>query len=131
MSGIHRFSSQVIDYAERLSNMADAAEGKHRHRVGGTTRWLLLPASGAALYALLRSDSFSRQAKEVVDEAKTRATELPEDLAARVRQTTGRTAGRTSGARNGNGAQRSAAGSRKKGSQRTTRTRKTASAGSR
>jgi hypothetical protein len=131
MSGIHRFSSQVIDYAERLSDMADAAEGKHRHRGGGTTRWLLLPASGAALYALLRSDSFSRQAKEVVDEAKTRASELPDDLVTRVRQTAGRTARRTSAARNGSPAPRSSTTSRKKSSQRTTRTRKTASASSR
>lgn len=127
MSGIHRFSSQVIDYAERLSDMADAAEGKRRHRVGGTTRWLLLPASGAALYALLRSDSFSRQAREVVDEAKTRASELPDDLVTRVRQT----AGRTSAARNGGAARRSSTTSRKKSSQRPTRTRKTASASSR
>jgi hypothetical protein len=28
MSAVHKFSEQVIDYAERLSNMADAAEGK-------------------------------------------------------------------------------------------------------
>ena len=127
MAGIHRFSAHVIDYAERLSDVADAAQGKHRRRVSGTTRWLFLPASGAALYALLRSDSFSRQAKEVVDEAKTRAAELPEDLVARVRQT----AGRTSTAANGSPARRSTAASRKTTTQRKTRARKTASAGSR
>ncbi|HSC92678.1 MAG TPA: hypothetical protein VLB86_13580 [Gaiellaceae bacterium] len=88
MSGIHTFSSRVIDYAERLSDMADAAEGKGQHR-GRARRWLLLPASGAALYALVKSDAFSRQAKGVVDEAKARASELPEDLVARVRQTSG------------------------------------------
>jgi hypothetical protein len=126
MSGIHRLSSRVIDYAERLADMADAAEGKHRHRGGGTTRWLLLPASGAALYALVRSDAFSRPAKEVVDEAKTRASELPDELVARVRQT----AGRTSAAENGSAARRSTA-TRKKSSQPKTRTRKTASASSR
>ena len=50
MAGIQRLSSHVIDYAERLSNMADAAEGKHQR--GGTMgRWLVLPASGAAVYA--------------------------------------------------------------------------------
>lgn len=96
MSGIHKLSSQVIDYAERLSAVADAAQGKHSQR-SRATRWLLLPASGAALYALVRSDSFSRQAKGVVDEAKTRASELPEDLVARVRETTGGTAGRSTG----------------------------------
>lgn len=131
MSGIHRLSSRVIDYAERLADMADAAEGKHRHRGGGTTRWLLLPASGAALYALMRSDAFSRPAKEVVDEAKTRASELPDELVARVRQTAGRTsAGRTSAAENGSAARRSTA-TRKKSSQPRARRRKTASASSR
>jgi hypothetical protein len=86
MGLIQDFSEQVTDYAERLSNMADAAEGKHP-RGGGMTRWVLLPAAGAAVYALVRSDAFSRQAKGVVDEAKTRASELPDDLVARVRQT--------------------------------------------
>ena len=127
MAGIHKFSSQVIDYAERLSDVADAAQGKHRRRGGGMTRWLVLPASGAALYALLRSDTFSRQAKEVVDEAKTRASELPEDLVTRVRQTTGQ----ASTAGNGSTARRSTAPARKTSPQRKTRTRKTASAGSR
>jgi hypothetical protein len=90
MASVHKFSSQVIDYAERLSDMADAAQGKHHQRLGRTTRWVVLPAAGAALYAVLRSDSFSRQAKDVMDDAKNRASELPEDLVGRVRQTTGR-----------------------------------------
>jgi len=85
MDGIHKFSSRLIDYAERLSDVADAAQGKNP-RKGHTTRWLLLPASGAAMYALVRSKSFSRQAKEVMDDAKTKASELPNDLYARVRQ---------------------------------------------
>jgi hypothetical protein len=99
MASIQRFSSQVIDYAERLSEMADAAEGKHQQRTGRTTRWLLLPASGAALYALLKSDTFSRQAKGVMDEAKARASELPEDLLARVRQTAEQTSSQNGGRR--------------------------------
>ena len=121
MAGIQRLSSQVIDYAERVALMADAAEGKGRNR-GRMTRWLLLPASGAALYALVRSDSFSRQAKEVVDEAKTRATELPDDLVARVRQTNARTS-------SGNGASsgRTTTHSRKPASRRTRSARKTTS----
>ena len=93
MKGIHKFSAHVIDYAERLSDVADAAEGKNHQRAGLTTRWLLLPASGAALYALIRSDSFSRQAKDVIDDAKTRAAELPEELIGLVRQTTERSSG--------------------------------------
>ena len=90
MKGIHKFSAQVIDYAERLSDVADAAQGKNHQRAGSTTRWLLLPASGAALYALVKSDSFSRQAKDVIGDAKTRAAELPEELIGLVRQTTER-----------------------------------------
>ena len=85
VASIQKLSAQVIDYAERVSEIADVAQGKHQ-RAGRTTRWLLLPASGAALYALIKSDSFSRQAKDVMDEAKSRASELPEDLLTRVRQ---------------------------------------------
>ena len=96
MNGIHKFSAQVIDYAERLSDVADAAQGKnHSHRHSASAkRWLLLPASGAALYALVKSDSFSRQAKDVMDDAKTRAAELPEELIGLVRQTTERSPSR-------------------------------------
>jgi hypothetical protein len=86
MAGIQKLSEQVIDYAERASDMADAAQGRHR-RVGSTlTRWVVLPASGAALFALVRSNYVSRQARDVVDGAKTRASELPDDLMSRVRQ---------------------------------------------
>ena len=90
MNGIHKFSAQVIDYAERLSDVADAAQGKNHRQAGSAKRWLLLPASGAALYAIVKSDAFSRQAKDVMDDAKTRAAELPEDLIGLVRQTTDR-----------------------------------------
>ena len=69
----------MIDYAERVTEMANAAEGKHNHKTSRTTQWLLLPASGAALYALLKSDAFSRQARGAMDEAKARASELPDD----------------------------------------------------
>ena len=89
MNGIHKFSAQVIDYAERLSDVADAAQGKNHRQAGSAKRWLLLPASGAALYAIVKSDSFSRQAKEAMDDAKTRAAELPEELIGLVRQTAG------------------------------------------
>jgi hypothetical protein len=66
--------------------MADAAQGRHR-RVGSTlTRWVVLPASGAALLALARSNYVSRQAKDVIGGAKSRASELPDDLMSRVRQ---------------------------------------------
>jgi hypothetical protein len=67
---------------------------------------LILPAAGAGLYALATSGSFSRQAKDVMDQAKTRASELPDDLLGRIRQTSqkstsgnGGQSGRTSSAR--------------------------------
>jgi hypothetical protein len=119
-AGVQKFSAQVIDFAERLSNVADAAEGKHRHGGARVTRWLVLPASGAAAYALLKSDYFSRQAKGIVDDARTRALELPEDLLGRVRQA-------TEGASSPNGSQRrSSARSTKTsaGRRRTSSTRK-------
>jgi hypothetical protein len=86
VAGIQKFSEQVIDYAERVSDMADAAQGR-RHRAGAKlTRWALLPASGAMVFALVRSNYVSRQAKEVIDGARSRASELPDDLMSRVRE---------------------------------------------
>ena len=106
MATIHKFSEQVIDLAERLDDVAEAAKGKGNRKGGVRTRWLILPAAGAGLYALATSGSFSRQAKDVMDQAKTRASELPDDLLGRIRQTSqkstsgnGGQSGRTSSAR--------------------------------
>lgn len=82
MAGIQEFSEKVITYATRLSDVADAAQGRRRSG-GGRLRWT---ASGVALLALVRSDFFARQAKEVVNEAKTLASDLPDDLMGVVRQ---------------------------------------------
>jgi hypothetical protein len=132
MGRIQKLSSQVIDYAERVSEMADAAQGKHQQRTGPTTRWLVLPASGAALYALLKSDAFSRPAKEVMDEAKARASELPDDLLSMVRQSTSGTSSRNgagtsssastqrSSTRKSSAARRKTSGTRKRSSARKT-----------
>jgi hypothetical protein len=131
MAGIQRFSSQVIDYAERLSGMADAAEGKHQQTNSKMTRWVLLPASGAALYALVRSDFFSRRAKDVMGEAKTRASELPDDLMARVKQSGQRSSAQNgSQRRTGTGASRTRSSSarRTSSSRKRSSARKTASA---
>jgi hypothetical protein len=89
MATVQHFSKRVIDYAERLSGMADAAEGKRAPQSGRATRWIVLPASGAALYALVKSEFFSRQARDVVKDAKARAAEMPDDLVSRVRETVG------------------------------------------
>ena len=121
MSGMHKFSRQVIDLAERLEDVTDAAQGRRR-RAGGGTRWLLLPAIGAGLYALATSNSFGRRAKGVVDQAKTRAAELPDELLNNVRQSSQAQSSKTS-SRSSNGSQRksssSSSGSRPRSRSRT------------
>jgi hypothetical protein len=106
MAGIHEFSEKVIDYATRLSDVADAAQGRRRSG-SGVLRWTVLPASGAALLALVRSDFFAQQAKEVMNEAKTFASDLPDDLMGVVRQTGASTsktrASQTNGSTRGSG----------------------------
>ena len=89
MADVHKLSERVIDVAERTSAVADAAQGKKVRRGGMPARWLLLPAAGAGLYALMTNRSFTRQAKSVMNQAKERASDLPEDLVDRVQQTTG------------------------------------------
>jgi hypothetical protein len=126
MASIHKFSEQVIDYAERLSDMADAAQGKGSRRGSSTgTRWLILPAAGAGLFALVKSDFFTRQAKGMVEEAKTRASDLPDDLLSHVRQTsqksrTGSPRTRASSANGTASSARKRSSARKSGSSRKT-----------
>lgn len=93
MADINKLSEQVIDYAERAANVSDAAKGKGKAN-GVGARWLVLPAAGAALYAFVKSDFFSRGAKVVAGEAKSRASDLPDDLMKAVRQTSGTTSSR-------------------------------------
>lgn len=96
MADVHKFSDRVIDLAERTSAVADAAQGKRTGGRGIPARWLLLPAAGAGLYALMTNGSFTRQAKSVVSQAKERASDLPEDLADRIQQATGQKSGSSS-----------------------------------
>ena len=93
MADINKFSEQVIDLAERLANVADAAKGKEPKTMRPKVRWVLLPAVGAGIYALT-SRAFARQAKTVVDEAKARASVLPDELVSRVHDATGSASGR-------------------------------------
>ena len=119
MDNIHKFSDRVIDYAERLVDVADAAQGRRSRGTGGGIRWLVLPAAGAGVLALVKSDFFTRQTKGVVEEAKSRASDLPDDLLSHVR--------RTSQTSNSNGAQRSrtsTTGARTTGPARKTNSRK-------
>ena len=96
MADIYKFSNRLVVLGERLADVADAVQGKgHRNGRGGM-RWLILPAAGAGLFALGTSRSFTRQAKNVFDQAKERASDLPEDLAGRVQQATSTTSNKTS-----------------------------------
>jgi hypothetical protein len=113
MADIRGFSERVIDLAERLEDVADAANGKGIRRGGMGTRWLLLPAAGAGLYALATNGTFTRRAKDVVDQAKTRASELPDELMSRVRETS-----QTSTTRNGSRSRSRASSARKQSSSR-------------
>jgi hypothetical protein len=115
MADMHKLSEHIIDFAERLDGVADAAQGKGTRRGGLGTRWLILPAAGAGLYALARSGSFTRQAKGVMDQAKSRASELPEDLMGRVRQPSQKS---TSG--NGGQNRRQTSSTRKRRARKTT-----------
>lgn len=119
MADIHKFSERVIDLAERVEDVADAVGGKRRRRSVGT-RWLLIPAAGAGLYALGASGSFTRNAKNVMNQAKTRAADLSEDLVDRVQQVNSQTG---SGARSGRQSARSSTARTKGRSRRTTSAR--------
>ncbi|MGH3035871.1 MAG: hypothetical protein ACRDMU_01720 [Gaiellaceae bacterium] len=86
MAGVQKFSEQVIDAAERLADVADAVEGKGARKRNTGARWMLLPAAGAGLYALVTRPSFPRQAKGVLRQARARASDLPDELLGRVQQ---------------------------------------------
>jgi hypothetical protein len=99
MTDVHKFSERVIDLAERFEDIADAAAGKGARSGRSGARWLLLPTVGAGVYALVTNKSFGRQAMGVIDEAKKRASELPEDLLNRARATNQRQPSRSSNRR--------------------------------
>jgi hypothetical protein len=109
MADIYKFSDRVIDLGLRLADVADAVQGMGSRRASGGERWLILPAAGAGLYALGASGSFTRQAKSVINQAKERASELPEDLVGRVQQAAGVSDGnrkKTSASRTGSQSRR-------------------------
>jgi hypothetical protein len=91
MGDANRFSEQLIDVAERFADVVDATQGKGARKGGVRARWLILPAAGAAAYALVTSSSsLARQTRGLMRRAKDRATDLPDaDLFARVKEATG------------------------------------------
>jgi hypothetical protein len=129
MANIYTFSDGVVDLGERLADVADAVQGKGSRKGGGGARWLILPAAGAGLYALVANRTFARQAKRVMNQAKERASDLPEDLVGRVQQVTSGTASRRKPtATSGTGSQRRRkTGSQRRGTTGSQRRRKTGS----
>jgi hypothetical protein len=91
MADMSRFSERLIDVAERFADVVDAAEGRGSRKSGVGARWLVLPAAGAAAYALATSSSsLARQTRGLMRRAKDRATDLPDaDLFTRVKEVTG------------------------------------------
>jgi hypothetical protein len=120
MADVHKLSDRVIDYAERTSAVADAAQGKGLRRRRTGMRWLLLPAAGAGLYALMTNGSFTRKAKEVMTEAKDRASDLPEELVDRVQEATGQTSGTSRSRQSSQKSSASRSRSSRQGSRKTT-----------
>jgi hypothetical protein len=95
MRDFNKISKQAADLAERVADVADAARGEGPRKSGGGRwfggRWLLLPAAGAAVYAVARRGSdVPRRAKDLVGQVKERASEIPDlDLLDRVTEVTG------------------------------------------
>lgn len=91
MGDVNRFSEQLIDVAERFADVVDAAQGHGARKAGAGAKWLVLPAAGAAAYALATSSSaIAKQTRGLMKRAKDRATDLPDaDLFNRVKEVTG------------------------------------------
>ena len=124
MADIEKISKQMIDLAERLADVADAAKGKGIRSRSKGSRWVLLPAAGAGLYALATSGAVARRTKGAMEQAKARASDLPEDLLNRVRPPAASSA--SSGG--GSTTRRNSSARRTRGARRSSSTRKSTSA---
>ena len=91
MADMNKLSEQLIDVSERFADAVDGAQGRGPRQSGVQARWLILPAAGAAAYALATSSSsLARQTRGLMRRAKDRATDLPDaDLFGRVKEVTG------------------------------------------
>jgi hypothetical protein len=99
MADVNRFSEGLIDVAERFADVVDSAQGKGARKGGSGVKWLVLPAAGAAAYALATSSSsVARRTRKMMVRAKDRASDLPDaDLFGRVKEVTGMAEGSSSG----------------------------------
>ena len=132
MADVKGFSEQLIDVAERFADVVDAAQGRGARNGGGPgARWLILPAAGAAAYALATSSSsMARRTRGLMSRAKDRATDLPDaDLFRRAKEVTGLVAEDTSppNGRTQKATSRSQGQTRRSRASQTQRRRKTAS----
>ena len=91
MAEVKKMSEGLIDMAERIADVVDAAQGRGARKAGTGAKWLILPAAGAGVYALATSSSaFARRTRKLMSQAKDRATDLPDaDLFGRVKEVTG------------------------------------------
>ncbi len=91
MADINRVAERMIDVSERFADAVDGAQGRGPRQSGVGARWLILPAAGAAAYALATSSSsLARQTRGLMRRATDRAADLPEsDLMDRVKEATG------------------------------------------
>lgn len=91
MADMNKLSEQLIDFSERFADAVDGAQGRGPRKSSLGMRWLILPAAGAATYALATSGSgLARKTRGLMKQAKDRATDLPDaDLVGRVKEVTG------------------------------------------
>jgi hypothetical protein len=125
MGDLSRLAGRMIDVSERFADVVDAAEGRGRRKSRIRAPWLILPAAGAAAYALATSNSaVARRTRGLV----ARAGDLPDtDLLARVKEVT--RVGDEPKSTNGSGGRAKARGS-SGGNRRSRQTRSRRPAGS-
>jgi hypothetical protein len=127
MTDINKFSEQLIDVSERFADAVDGAQGRGPRKSGPGVRWLILPAAGAAAYALATSrSSLARQTRGLMRRAKDRATDLPDaELLGRVKEATGSS---SSSSRSSSSSSRSSGQNRRRRTSQNQRRRKATTA---
>jgi hypothetical protein len=130
VADVNRFSEGLIDMAERFADVVESAQGKGARKGGSSgAKWLVLPAVGAAAYALATSSSgLARGTRKLVSRAKDRAADLPDaDLLGRVKEVTGVAEQSESGATGQSQKTRASQNRRRRASQTPRRRKKTTS----
>jgi hypothetical protein len=86
----NEITQQVAEVAEHVVENVSGAVRRGARKGGRGARWLILPAVGAAVYAVARNRSVGHSAKALASQAKDRASEMQElDLLARVKEVAG------------------------------------------